>query len=156
TAINQIGAKYIPSSRDGERIEQVGLRVKQVIGEVLGALGGIIEAEGAFSSDLGETGKRVAGAKSRQPLIEEIRGMIQAARRLGTEQPELGVRLNTSIDEIGALRDQLQKTRAANVTAPITGLPNRLSFERSLENALADWEDQDTSGCLVLCDIDGF
>src|SRR5262249_35349563 len=46
--------------------------------------------------------------------------------------------------------------RAAGMTDPITGLPNRQSFERSLENALAEWRDHGTQGCLVLCDIDDF
>src|SRR5258706_11995569 len=35
--IKQIGAKYIPQSDNGERVDNVGLRVKQVINEVLGA-----------------------------------------------------------------------------------------------------------------------
>src|SRR3954466_14811326 len=42
--IEQIGAKYIPRSDNGERIDNVGLRVKHVVNEVLGALGTIIGA----------------------------------------------------------------------------------------------------------------
>ena len=48
--IRQIGAKYIPENHNGEGIDHVGLRVKQVIGEVLGALGTIINAEGALQT----------------------------------------------------------------------------------------------------------
>jgi diguanylate cyclase len=154
--IKQIGAKYIPQSHNGERIDHVGLRVKEVIGEVLSALGTIIGAEGTFSSDLEETEGKLAAAKSRQALIEEIRNMMQSAERLGDEQRRLDERMNASMDEIGDLRDQLQKIRAASITDPITGLPNRQSFDRSLDKELAEWRDQGTSGCLVLCDIDDF
>jgi diguanylate cyclase len=154
--IKQIGAKYMPHRQDRERIDQVGMRVKQVIGEVLTALGTIINAEGDFSSDLGEAEARLAAAKSRQALIDEIRSMMESAKRLGDEQRWLEQSLNTSVDEISELRDQLQKIRAGNVTDPITGLPNRMSFERSLEKAMTEWEDHSTSGCLVLCDLDDF
>jgi diguanylate cyclase len=154
--IRQIGAKYIPQSQNGERIEHVGSRVKEVISEMLGALGTIINAEGTFSSDIDEAGEKLAAAKNRQALIEEIKAMMQSAQRLGDEQRRLEERMNTSVDEIGDLRDQLQKIRTASMTDPITGLPNRRSFERSLEKALAQWKDQGTTGCLVLCDIDDF
>ena len=155
--IKQIGAKYMPHGQNRERIDQVGTRVKQVIGEVLTALGAVINAESAFSSELGESEERLlAAAKSRQALIDEIKVMMQSATRLGDDQRWLEQSMNTSVDEISELRDQLQKIRAGNVTDPITGLPNRMSFERSLETAMAEWEDHNTSGCLVLCDIDDF
>ena len=154
--IKQIGAKYIPQSQNGERIDEVGLRVKQAIGEVLGALGTIISAEGSFSSDLAEADERLAAVKNRQALIDEIKIMMQSAKQVGEEQRALEEHLNSSIDEINGLRDQLQKIREANLTDPITGLPNRRAFERALENALADWRDHNTSVCLLLGDIDGF
>ncbi len=154
--IKQIGAKYIPQSQNGERIDHVGLRVKQVIGEVLGALGTIINAEGSFSSDLGEADERLAAVKNRQALVDEIKIMMQSAKRVGEDQRRLEERLNASIDEISGLRDQLQKIRNANVTDPITGLPNGRAFELALEQALADCRDHNTSVCLVLGDIDDF
>jgi diguanylate cyclase len=154
--IKQIGAKYMPDGQNRERIDHVGKRVKQVIGEVVTALATIIEAEGTFSSDLGEAEAKLAAAKSRPSLVDEIKNMMESAKRLGDEQRWLDQSLNTSVDEIGELRDQLQKIRTANATDPITGLANRRSFERSLEKAMAEWEDHDTSGCLMLCDIDDF
>lgn len=154
--ITQIGAKYMPHRQDRESIDRVGKRVKQVIGEVVTALATIIEAEGTLSSDLEQAEAKLAAAKSRQSLIDEIKNMMAAAKRLGDEQGWLEESLNGSVDEISDLRDQLQKIRAGNVTDPITGLPNRMSFERSLEKAMAEWEEHDTSGCLVLCDIDDF
>jgi diguanylate cyclase len=154
--IRQIGAKYIPQNHNGERIDHVGLRVKQVIGEVLGALGTIINAEGAFATDIEEAEGKLSAAKNRQALIEEIKAMMQSAERLGDEQRRLDERMNTSIDDIGDLRHQLQKIRTASMTDPITGLPNRQSFERLLEKALGEWKDHGNPGCLVVCDIDDF
>jgi len=90
--IRQIGAKHIPQSHNGEGIDHVGLRVKQVIGEVLGALGTIINAEDAFSSDIEETEAKLLAAKNRQALIDEIKAMMQSAQRLGDEQRRLDER----------------------------------------------------------------
>jgi diguanylate cyclase len=153
--IKQIGAKHIPQSHNGERIDHVGLRVKQVIGEVLDALGTIINAEGAFASDIEATEEKLSAA-NRQALIDEVKAMMRSAERLCDEQRRIEERMNTSIDDIGDLRDQLQKIRTASMTDPITGLPNRQSFERLLERALAEWKDHGNSGCLILCDIDDF
>jgi diguanylate cyclase len=154
--IKQIGAKYIPRNDNGERIDNVGLRVKHVINDVLGALGTIIGAEDTFSNDLAQTGDKLATVKNRQALVDEIKIMMQSAGRVGDEQRRLEERLNTSIDEINDLRGQLQKIRSASVTDPITGLPNRHAFEQSLEKAMADRKERKASVCLVLCDIDDF
>jgi len=154
--IKQIGAKYIPQNDNGERIDDVGLRVKQVINEVLDALGTIIGAESTFSTDLAQTGDKLAVVKNRQALVDEIKNMMQSASRVGEEQRKLEEHMNTSIDEISDLRGQLQKIRNANVTDPITGLPNRQAFEQALEKAMADRVDRNVPVCLVLCDIDDF
>ena len=154
--IQQIGEKYIPQNDNGERIDNVGLRVKQVINEVLGALGTIIGAESTFSSDLAQTDDKLAVIKDRQTLVDEIKNMMQSAGRVGDNQRKLEEHLNTSIDEINDLRGQLQKIRSASVTDPITGLPNRQAFEQALEKALADRMDGNASVCLALCDIDDF
>jgi hypothetical protein len=97
-AIKQIGAKYIPQSDNDERIDNVGMRVKQVINEVLGALGTIIGAEGTFSTDLAQTEDKLAVIKNRQALVDEIKDMMQSASRVGDEQRKLEERLNTSIE----------------------------------------------------------
>jgi diguanylate cyclase len=154
--IKQIGAKYIRQSDNDERIDNVGVRVKQVINEVLGALGTIIGAEGTFSTDLAQAEDKLAAVKNRQALVDEIKDMMQSASRVGDEQRRLEERLNTSIGEINDLRGQLQKIRSANVTDPITGLPNRQAFEQALEKAMADRVDRNASVCLALCDIDDF
>src|SRR3954467_839142 len=113
-AIKQIGAKYMPDGQNRERIDHVGKRIKQVIGEVVTALATIIEAEGTFSSDLGEAEAKLAAAKSRQSLVDEIKNMMECAKKLGGEQRRLEQNLNTSVDEMSELRDQLQKIRAGN------------------------------------------
>jgi diguanylate cyclase len=154
--ITQIGAKYIPRNDNGERIDDVGQRVKQVINEVLGALGTIVGAEGTFCSDLAQSEDKLAVIKNSQALVDEIKNMMRSATRVGDEQRKLEERLNTSIDEINDLRGQLQKIRSANVTDPITGLPNRQSFEQALEKAMAGRVDRKASVCLALCDIDDF
>jgi diguanylate cyclase len=154
--IEQIGARYIPSKDHRERFDKVGVNVDKAIGRVLGSLGDIIEDEEAFSKDLAQTPARLSAAENRQALVGEIRNMIQSAGFIGEQQRRLEGKLGASIDEINNLRDQLQKIRNANVTDPLTGLPNRISFERSLQGALSSAAERKTPLCLALCDIDGF
>jgi diguanylate cyclase len=154
--IEQIGARYIPSKDHRERFDKVGVNVDKAIGRVLGSLGDIIEDEEAFSKDLAQTPARLSAAENRQALVGEIRNMIQSAGFIGEQQRRLEGKLGASIDEINNLRDQLQKIRNANVTDPLTGLPNRISFERSLQGALSRAAERKTPLCLALCDIDGF
>lgn len=154
--IEQIGARYIPSKDHRERFDKVGVHVNKVIGRVLGSLGNIIEDEEAFSKDLAQTPEKLATAENRQALIGEIRNMIQSAGFVGEQQRRLEEKLGASINEINSLRDELQKIRNANVTDPLTGLPNRISFERSLQGALGSAAERKAPLCLALCDIDEF
>jgi diguanylate cyclase len=154
--IEQIGARYIPSKDHRERFDKVGVNVDKAIGRVLGSLGDIIEDEEAFSRDLALTPERLSAAENRQALIGEIRNMIQSAGFIGEQQRRLEEKLGASINDINNLRDQLQKIRNANVTDPLTDLPNRISFERSLQGALSSAAERKARLCLALCDIDGF
>lgn len=154
--IEQIGARYIPSRDHHERFDKVGVQVDKVIGRVLGSLDSLIEDEGAFSVDLAQTPEKLAVAENRNALIGEIRNMMQSARFVGEQQRSLEQKLSATIDEINDLRDQLQKIRNAGVTDPLTGLPNRISFERTLQRTLDGAAERKTPLCLVLCDIDGF
>src|SRR4029079_4087367 len=108
------------------------------------------------SKDLAQTPERLTAAENRQALIGEIRNMIQSAGFVGEQQRRLEEKLGASINEINNLRDQLQKIRNANVTDPLTGLPNRISFERSLHAAIASAAARKAPLCLALCDIDDF
>jgi diguanylate cyclase len=154
--IEQIGARYVPPRDERERFDKVGSHVNRVIGRVLGSLGNIIGDEEAFSADLAQTPDRLAAAGNRDALVGEIRNMMQSASFIGEQQRGLEEKLSTSIDEINELRDQLQKIRNANVTDPLTGLPNRISFERSLQAAIASAAARKAPLCLALCDIDDF
>ena len=154
--IEQIGARYIPSKDHRERFDKVGSHVSKVIGRVLGSLGNIIEDEEAFSADLAQTPERLSAAGNRDALVGEIRNMIQSAGFIGAQQRGLEEKLSTSIGEINNLRDQLQSIRNVNVTDPLTGLANRISFERSLQGALTGAAERNAPLCLALCDIDGF
>lgn len=154
--IEQIGARYIPSKDHREYFDKVGVDVNKVIGRVLGSLGDIIEDEEVFSKDLAQTPDRLSAAENRQALIGEIRNMIQSAGFIGEQQRRLEEKLGASINEINNLRDQLQKIRSANVTDPLTGLPNRTAFERSLQGALNSAAERKAPLCLAVCDIDAF
>jgi diguanylate cyclase len=154
--IEQIGARYIPSKDHRERFDKVGMQVNKAIGRVLGSLGDLIEDEEAFSQDLAQTPERLSAAENHQALIGEIRNMMQSASFVGEQQRRLEEKLGTSIDEINNLRDQLQKIRNANVTDPLTGLPNRISFERTLQGAIGSATERKAPLCLLLCDIDDF
>ena len=154
--IEQIGARYIPSKDHRERFDKVGSHVNKVIGRVLGSLGDIIEDEEAFSADLAQTPERLAAAENHNALIGEIRNMMQSASFIGEQQRRLEGRLGASIDEINNLRDQLQKIRNASMIDPLTGLPNRISFERTLQGTIDSAAERKTPLCLALCDIDEF
>jgi len=127
-----------------------------VIGRVLGSLDNIIEDEGAFSADLAQTPDKLVAAENRNALVGEIRNMMQSAKFIGEQQRGLEEKLNVSIGEINELRDQLQKIRNSNVTDPLTGLANRMFFERSLQNAVNAAAERKAPLWLALCDIDDF
>ncbi|WP_341502701.1 GGDEF domain-containing protein [Gallaecimonas sp. GXIMD4217] len=82
-------------------------------------------------------------------VVDEVRNLVQDARKIGDSTRFLNDRLVKAESEIGALRDALSKTRAQALRDVLTGLLNRRAFDMELAAAKPPVS-------LVLMDLDHF
>jgi diguanylate cyclase len=89
-------------------------------------------------------------------VIETVDRLMRSAREAQIRRAFLAAKLQTTSREIGALRQQLAVVQAESQTDPLTNLPLRGAFRRSLDDALRHADDTNEPLAVMLCDIDYF
>ena len=102
-----------------------------------------------FSGRLGT----VAGQKDLAPTLEFI---FAETRAMAAVNRELEGRLQSSVNEIAQLRQNLAETRKEAATDPLTGIANRKVFDEGLRSATADARRDTAWLSLLVIDIDHF
>jgi len=98
----------------------------------------------------------VVPAMTLSRVIETVDRLMRSAREAQIRRAVLAAKLQTTSREIGALRQQLAVVQAECQTDPLTSLPLRGAFNRSLDEALRHAESAGEPLAVMLCDIDYF
>ena len=85
-----------------------------------------------------------------------VTGLMQETRAMEANNARLRERLEQSSSEITRLRESLEETRREASTDGLTGIANRMRFERELRTAAAAAMEDGTTLCLLMADIDHF
>lgn len=85
-----------------------------------------------------------------------VDGLLQETRVMEARNARLRERLEESSSEIARLRESLEETRREASTDGLTGIANRLQFERTLRAAAAAAMEDGATLCLLMADIDHF
>lgn len=85
-----------------------------------------------------------------------VSGLMLETRAMEEHNAHLRERLEESSGEIARLRESLEETRREASTDGLTGIANRMRFERELRAAAAAAMESGTPLCVVMADIDHF
>lgn len=107
------------------------------------ALSGVADVLGSVGGD--EGGVR-----------EIVSGLVRETRAMEAHNARLRQRLEESSGEIARLRESLEETRREASTDGLTGVGNRMRFERDLRAAAAAAMESGGTLCLLIADIDHF
>jgi diguanylate cyclase len=154
--LDQIGNQFVSPAGIQDQIDTVSSRVSGAIDRVLAALDSTIFLTGACSDELAQSGDALADAPGRDALQAVVEKMALAVRKMQLDKRRLEAEADASKQEIDRLRSQLQSIAHTSLTDPITGLPNRRSFEDSLHKALGEAAGRGEPLALMLGDIDHF
>src|SRR5688572_26153431 len=154
--LDQLGAQYVSAGGLVERVDTVGSRVAGEIGQVLAAIDTTLGSASVCTQDFALINDSLIAAKDRNALLAAVEGMARAAGHLQEDRRRLEGLLNASRTEISQLRQELKTIRTASLHDPLTGLANRTSFERSLQQALPECSKRGEPLSLLLADIDHF
>lgn len=85
-----------------------------------------------------------------------VSGLVRETRVMEAHNARLRERLEESSGEIARLRESLEETRREASTDGLTGVGNRMRFERDLRAAAAAAMESGSTLCLLIADIDHF
>lgn len=103
-----------------------------------------------YQNQLSNINQRVQeGTAPREELLKMVNDMMATNRQLQDRLENTEKKLETQTDQLASY---LKEAR----TDGLTGLPNRKSFDKALDELYAAWQKQQQSFCIGLIDIDHF
>lgn len=154
--LEQIYETYLSQMRVSERIDSIGSRVQQEIGDVMNALADIVKDSDAFGNVLEGESKKLNSAKTPEAVRMIIEQLVSSTNDMKAKNSSLEAKLASSQSEIITLQQSLDAIRAESMTDPLTGLGNRKYFDRSLEESIKNAKMKNEPLTLLMLDIDHF
>lgn len=161
---DQLGPYDIDALYQEHLVEDAGTfatqGIGQAIGDEIGAVLEIIEKSlkqtDDFTSSLDSFAEKVPQATSTEGLAGVVTGLLAENRRMADLTRELNQGLSSSQGLITRLNEQLEEVQAQATRDLVTGIPNRRTFDKRLEEAASKAAQTREPFCLVLADIDEF
>ena len=166
------------------RLDDVGLRLKDVIFKQKEAKGRMLQAQeemrqmlatfierlseltqstGSFGGKLEESARAIEAAKSIEeiaPVLKEVvsatRAMSEHSRASSTELETMRERARQTEAELAKLHQELDRVSAQARHDPLTGAFNRKGLDEAVEKELSTMRRKEQPLCVALLDIDNF
>jgi diguanylate cyclase len=136
---------------DSETANAIAAGFQRILGEISQSTGVAAQEAGAF----GETLQRLTQDSESRNIPVDLKVLLDGTQAMQTSVATLKTRLDSSRQEIDALRKEVARARDASLTDGLTGLVNRRGFDLALADCLANAGS--TEGpCLLMGDIDHF
>jgi diguanylate cyclase len=135
-------------------VEKQNLRAAEGLRRVMSTMADSAREAGAETSRYGQSLGRLSQQAQQESVSGELlRELIEQTQQMQQAVGTLSQRLETSQKEIEALRAEVNRARGEALADGLTGLANRRSFDRAMEQALAMPKDE---MALLVADIDWF
>lgn len=154
--IEAIYDEYLSPNRLGDRIEEVGGRLTDEIGDVLNML---VESQGStseYGQSLAAAATQLAATDDNKEANQVIKNLIKATRGIIDNNNQLHKQLSDAQGQISDLQENLETIMFESLTDELTTLANRKHFDQSMERAIADAEAGGAPLSLLVTDIDHF
>ncbi len=148
-------ARYI-AARDVEAAEKLHAEFNALLLQ-LGTLASSAGADAAdFSRALQEASAQLDAPLDSGALRELIQVLARRTTAVQSSTDEMRHQLESSAQQITALKDQLDKVQGEALTDSLTNLRNRRGFERAAESLLGSRPNGLQGSSLIMADIDHF
>jgi len=154
--LERIYASYFSPTRITDRIDTVGSRVADEIGQVMAMIDAAAGTASTYSESLAGMSQQITSAKDREGLRAIVESLVQTANEMQQTNNSLEQKLNASKHEISQLQENLEVVRTESLTDPITGLANRKFFDDALGKAIEETTSRGEPLSLLMIDIDRF
>ena len=154
--LEQVYSTYISATRFTDKIDSVGSRVMDEIGQVMAMMDAAVGSASSYTESLTDVSDKLGNSKDREGLRAIVETLVATANEMKQNNHALEQRLSQSKQEINQLQENLEVVRNESLTDPLTSLANRKHFDESLAQALADSAERSEPLSLVMTDIDHF
>jgi diguanylate cyclase len=131
-------------------------RIKSNAEQVLEALDAAGSGAKRYGKALENFSGGVAQAEGGDELSLMIKGILSETRTMEQHNQKLRAQVEESSREIEDLRDRLEDARRDALTDTLTGLANRMAFDRALADNVAKARESGDTVSLMMCDLDHF
>jgi diguanylate cyclase len=152
----ELAAHYLPKARLNEQIRDAGDILSKELEAVSKAIQNAQKTNAAFGQQLAGASKSLDGSTDVEAIKTVVTNLADATRRVHKENQSLEARLAESTSEVERLREHLEQVRRDATTDGLTNLANRKAFDDELDRACSDADEQGSSICLAVLDIDHF
>lgn len=154
--IDTLYEKFLSQRRLGERIDDVSNQVADEISHIVEIIETSLSEAGTYQNSLEGANAKLVQSTDFTQLRAIVRDLIVANHEHAETNGILQKRLETSKRQIDELQSSLEMIRFESLTDELTTLANRKHFDKSLENALAEADENAQALALLITDIDHF
>jgi diguanylate cyclase len=152
----EIHGRFLRAGIENEDLRAAGQRLHGLIAQVMLRIGEAGRDNVRYSQELATLSGGLAQVSGAEDVTFLIGQMLAATRHVLERNQRLESELSVSTQEIGELKQNLEQTRRAALTDPMTGIANRKHFESQLEADARAAGDKDEPLSLLLIDVDHF
>jgi diguanylate cyclase len=152
----EIHARCLAAESDSDEIRGAAARLQTVVAQVLQRVGEAGRDNALYTEEIASLSDGLAQAGGAGEVTELVGSILNATQRVLERNRRLEAELSTSTREIGDLKQNLESTRRAALSDPLTGLANRKMFETRLVEGAKAADEGAGQLSLLLLDIDHF
>ena len=148
--------KHFGGGEEREAAEKLRVALHELVGNVVGHLGGLGVNVSKFGEFLDGTGARLGADIDPNELKVVVTELMSETRAMKERSVEIERSLNTISEEIGDLREEVQRLNRDSTTDALTQIPNRRAFDRGMAQMTEEAQRNGQPLCLAIIDIDHF
>jgi diguanylate cyclase len=137
-------------------IEDIRAELVTMVAQVVGALVDIAGKTSLTNQAVADHIDRLADTKKPSEVIAAATAILSQTRDFVIESRQFEAELLSSVEEMHKLKQELSNAKREASIDSLTGLYNRRSFDRKLDDLIATIDGLDDSFCLLFLDIDHF
>ena len=143
-------------ARDMQMLEHLQQRLRALLEEAFQITAQASDQTGQFERSLEQTQHRLKAGVSLESVHAVVSELLSESQRMQVLTQAVVERLDLRAQEVGELRNALERAQTEALLDPLTGLKNRRAFERAVAQITAETTDGLSGAALLCLDIDHF
>ena len=154
--LQKIHEEHFSNTKLLDASEDVGVQINEEIRKIIQAMDFAGEKTGECDSALRKIETKFSSVKNTDQLQSVVDILSDITRAMTDNTEKLNSKLQQSTQQIEVLHKDLEQARNESNTDALTGLANRKKFDSFMRKSFKAYEEDDTTLCLLMVDIDHF